>query len=104
MILVGSVVDKVAIIIDDIADTCGTLALAAKVCADNGAKSCCALVAHGFLSGPALERIQDSHLESLIVSNTLPLSEEALACPKIKTIDVSGIIAEAIRRTHNSES
>lgn len=104
MILVGSVKDKVAIIVDDIADTCGTIATAAEVLIDNGATNCYALVTHGFLSGPAIERIEASKLDRLVVANTLPLSFAAKQCSKITTIDVSGIIAEAIRRTHNSES
>lgn len=104
MILVGSVVDKRAIIVDDIADTCGTLVLAASVCLDNGARSCSALVTHAFLSGGAIERITDSCLDTVVVANTLPLSEAAKQCPKIHSLDVSPIVAEAIRRTHNSES
>lgn len=104
MILVGSVTGKTAIIVDDIADTCGTLALASQVLMDNGARNCCAIVTHGFLTGPAIERIEQSSLERLVVSNTLPLSDEARQCRKIHTIDISGIIAEAVRRTHNSES
>ncbi|RVX66952.1 Ribose-phosphate pyrophosphokinase 3 [Exophiala mesophila] len=104
MILVGSVTGKTAIVVDDIADTCGTLALASQVLMDNGARSCCAIVTHGFLTGPAIERIEKSSLDRLVVSNTLPLSDEALQCRKIHTIDISGIIAEAVRRTHNSES
>ncbi|KIW15822.1 hypothetical protein PV08_05872 [Exophiala spinifera] len=104
MILVGSVADKRAIIVDDIADTCGTLALAASVCIEHGARSCSALVTHAFLSGGAIGRITDSSLDTLVVANTLPLSEAAKHCPKIRSLDVSPIIAEAIRRTHNSES
>lgn len=104
MILVGSVQNKTAIIVDDIADTCGTLALAAQVLAENGAKSCSAIVVHGFLSGPAIERLEASSLEKLIVANTIPLSVSAKACSRIQTIDVSHVFAEAIRRTYNRES
>jgi len=95
---------KTAVIVDDIADTCGTLALAAKVLTENGAQRCIAIVTHGFLSGPAIEVIEDSPLERLVVANTLPLREKAKKCSKIHTIDVSYTIAEAIRRTHNGES
>ncbi|EXJ89317.1 ribose-phosphate pyrophosphokinase 3 [Capronia epimyces CBS 606.96] len=104
MILVGSVVGKTAIIVDDIADTCGTLILASEVLKKHGAESCRAVVVHGFLSGPAVDRIEQSSLETLVVANTLPLSSMAQKCPKIHSIDVSGIIAEAIRRTYNGES
>jgi ribose-phosphate pyrophosphokinase len=104
MILVGSVANKTAIIVDDIADTCGTLVTAAAVLRDHGATNSYAFVVHGFLTGPALERIENSCLEGLVVANTLPLGPEAQKCSKIQSIDVSGIFAEAIRRTHNSES
>lgn len=104
MILIGSVTDKVAIIIDDIADTCGTLTAAAEVLVQNGAKDCLGMVIHGFLSGPAIQRVAESALSRLVVANTLPLSPKAQACSKIESIDVSGVFAEAIRRTHNSES
>jgi ribose-phosphate pyrophosphokinase len=73
MILVGSVTDKVAIIVDDIADTCGTLTTAAGVLIQNGAKDCLGMVIHGFLSGPAIQRVGDSALSRLVVANTLPL-------------------------------
>ncbi|EXJ90481.1 ribose-phosphate pyrophosphokinase [Capronia coronata CBS 617.96] len=104
MILVGGVAGKTAIIVDDIADTCGTLALAAQVLIDNGAQRCIAIVTHGFLSGQALQVIEKSALERLVVTNTLPLPEKAKSCSKIHTIDVGSTIAEAIRRTHNGES
>lgn len=104
MILVGTVKGKTAIIVDDIADTCGTLALAAKVLIENDADRCIAIVTHGFLSGPAIPVVENSCLERLVVANTLPLQENARKCPKIHTIDVSHTIAEAIRRTHNGES
>ncbi|EXJ62442.1 ribose-phosphate pyrophosphokinase 3 [Cladophialophora yegresii CBS 114405] len=104
MILVGSVLNKTAVIVDDIADTCGTLIMAADVLKNHGAISCRAVVVHGFLSGPAIQKIEESSLERLVVTNTLPLSPSAQKCPKIESIDVSGIIAEAIRRTHHGES
>lgn len=104
MILVGSVTGKVAIIIDDIADTCGTLSLAAQVLTDNGAEKCVALITHAFLSGKAIDVVEKSCLDELVVSNTIPLPQKAKDCKKIFTMDVSGILAEAIRRTHNGES
>jgi ribose-phosphate pyrophosphokinase len=78
--------------------------MAADVLKSHGAISCRAVVVHGFLSGPAIQKIEESSLERLVVTNTLPLSPTAQKCPKIESIDVSGIIAEAIRRTHHGES
>ncbi|RJE25352.1 ribose-phosphate pyrophosphokinase [Aspergillus sclerotialis] len=104
MILVGNVADKVAILVDDIADTCGTLGLAATSLKKHGARHCVALVTHGFLSGPSVKVIEESDLDRLVVSNTLPLPEHAKSCSKIRQMDVSPTIAEAIRRTHNGES
>ncbi|KAI1775630.1 phosphoribosyltransferase-like protein [Hypoxylon cercidicola] len=96
MILVGNVADKVAILVDDIADACGTLALASSILREQGAKQSTVIVAHGFLSGPIADVVENSHLDALVVANTLPF--------KIKQFDVSATIAEAIRRTHNGES
>ncbi|PWN29252.1 phosphoribosyl pyrophosphokinase [Jaminaea rosea] len=104
MVLVGSVQDKVAILVDDMADTCGTLALAAQRLAESGAERVLAIVTHGVLSGPALERIMESRLEKLIVTNTIPQEGNARQCPKIEIIDVSHVLAETIRRSHYGES
>ncbi|KAJ5771943.1 phosphoribosyltransferase-like protein [Penicillium odoratum] len=104
MILVGNVARKNAILVDDIADTCGTLALAAQILKEQGANQCIAIVTHGFLSGPSVKVINESVLDRLVVSNTLPLPDHARSCEKIQQMDVSPTIAEAIRRTHNGES
>lgn len=104
MILVGNVSGKVAVLVDDIADTCGTLAMAATILKEHGASSCVAVVTHGFLSGPSVKVIEDSNLDRLVVSNTLPLPDHARSCSKVYQMDVSITIAEAIRRTHNGES
>ncbi|KAH8668835.1 phosphoribosyltransferase-like protein [Xylariales sp. PMI_506] len=104
MILVGNVVDKTAVLVDDIADTCGTLALAAKILKENGARKSVAIVTHGFLSGPSVTVVESSDLERLVVSNTLPLPDLAKSCSKIHQMDISQTLAEAIRRTHNGES
>jgi ribose-phosphate pyrophosphokinase len=93
MVLVGNVQGKAAILVDDMADTCGTLALAAERLAECGAESILAIVTHGVLSPPALERIMSSKLEKLIVTNTIPQSGNRRKCPKIE--EVSGWIAEA---------
>lgn len=104
MILVGNVTHKTAVIIDDIADTCGTLSAAAGLLMDSGATRCIALVTHGVLSGASVEIVENSQLERLVVSNTMPLPKMASQCAKIHQLDVSQTIAEGIRRTHNGES
>ncbi|KAH7309570.1 ribose-phosphate pyrophosphokinase [Stachybotrys elegans] len=104
MVLVGDVQDKVCIIVDDMADTCGTLAKAAATLEEHGAKQVYAIVTHGILSGNAIETINQSCLAGLVVTNTVPLGDKAEQCSKLKVIDVSGSLAEAIRRTHNGES
>lgn len=104
MVLVGDVKSRVCILVDDMADTCGTLALAAKVLIDNGATKVYAMVTHAVLSGQAIKKINDSQLEEIIVTNTIPHDDKKLECRKLKTVDVSSTFAEAIRRTHNGES
>lgn len=104
MILVGDVTDKVCILLDDIADTCGTLAKASEVLMNNGASSVVAIVTHGVLSGKATDIINESSLSAVICTNTVPLEGKDELCSKIGTIDVSGVLAEAIRRLHNGES
>ena len=104
MVLVGDVRDRVAIIIDDMADTCGTLALAARTLKQHGARHVYAMVIHPILSGSAVEKIEASDLHKLVVANTVPLTARAQACSKIVPLDVSVIFSEAIRRIHNGES
>jgi len=98
MVLVGSVRGKIAILVDDMADTCGTLGLASKRLLEEGATKVYAVVTHGILSGPALEVIQDSGLEKLVVTNTIPQAHKAAACDKIEVVDISLVLAEVIRR------
>ncbi|PWI68911.1 hypothetical protein PCL_01296 [Purpureocillium lilacinum] len=104
MVLVGDVQDKVAILVDDMADTCGTLVKAAETVNQHGARKVFAIVTHGILSGKAIDNINQSCLSGLVVTNTVPLGDKTERCPKLKVIDVSGTLAEAIRRTHNGES
>ncbi|KAI9697343.1 MAG: hypothetical protein M1820_007849 [Bogoriella megaspora] len=104
MVLVGDVKGRVAIIVDDMADTCGTLCKAAEVCLDHGANKAIAIVTHGILSGKAVESLNASKLERLVVTNTVPLGDKKERCPKLETIDISPTLAEACRRTHNGES
>ncbi|CAK7198412.1 ribose phosphate diphosphokinase subunit prs4 [Sporothrix eucalyptigena] len=104
MVLVGDVQGKVAILVDDMADTCGTLAKAAATLKEHGAREVIAIVTHGILSGGAVDTINKSCLSQVVVTNTVPLGDKQERCPKIKVIDVSSTIAESIRRTHNGES
>jgi ribose-phosphate pyrophosphokinase len=98
MVLVGSVRGKIAILVDDMADTCGTLGLAAKRLLEEGATKVYAVVTHGILSGPALEVIQASGLEKLVVTNTIPQKDKVAVCDKIEVVDISLVLAEVIRR------
>ncbi|KAJ1978575.1 ribose-phosphate pyrophosphokinase [Dimargaris verticillata] len=102
--LVGDVKDKVAIIIDDMADTFGTLGAAAEVLQRHGATKIYAIVTHGILSGPAIDILNSSPLCRLVTTNTVPQSEKQRLSAKVDVIDVSTLFAEAIRRTHNGES
>ncbi|KAH9849737.1 phosphoribosyl pyrophosphokinase [Lenzites betulinus] len=104
MILVGHVKDKVAVLVDDMADTCGTLCLAAQHLSEAGASKVYAMVTHGILSGNALKNVEQSALEKLIVTNTLPQAENVAQCAKIEVIDIGIVLAEVIRRSHYGES
>ena len=104
MNIIGEVQDQVAILVDDMVDTAGTLTMAAAALKKEGAKKIIGCCTHAVLSGPAIKRIEESALEELIVTNTIPLSPQAQGCRKIKTLSVAHLIAEAIRRTHEEES
>ncbi|KAJ4356126.1 ribose phosphate diphosphokinase subunit prs4 [Didymosphaeria variabile] len=104
MVLVGDVSDRTAIIVDDMADTCGTLAKAADVVIQHGAKDVIAIVTHGILSGNAINALNGSKLKKIVVTNTVPHEEKKELCDRIETIDISPTLAEACRRTHNGES
>ena len=104
MNIVGDVKDKIAIIIDDMVDTAGTMCQAADAIMERGAKEVYGMATHPVLSGKALERIQSSSIKSVIVSDTIPLREEAQKIEKIKVLSVANLLGEAIRRTHTDES
>lgn len=104
MVLVGHVKDKVAILVDDMADTCGTLCLASQHLSEAGASKVYAFVTHGILSGNALKSIEESSLEKLIVTNTLPQQENQRRCRKIEVLDIGKVLGEVIRRSHYGES
>ncbi|OGR21532.1 MAG: phosphoribosylpyrophosphate synthetase, partial [Desulfobacula sp. RIFOXYA12_FULL_46_16] len=95
MAIIGDVQDKIAIIIDDMVDTAGTLTEASGVIVENGAKAVHAYCTHPVLSGPAIDRISKSSLNSLVATDTIPLSEEAKQCDKIKTLSIAKLVGEA---------
>ncbi len=98
MNIIGDVKGKVCVLIDDMIDTAGTLCHAAKALKDEGADKVVAYITHPILSGPALERINASVLDELVVTDTIPLNEVAQASDKIRQITTAGILAKAIRR------
>jgi ribose-phosphate pyrophosphokinase len=104
MNLIGEVRGKDCIIIDDIIDTAGTLCGAAQVLADKGARKVVACASHGVLSGPAVKRIAASPLAEVVVTDSIPLSEAAQACPKIRQLSIARLLGEAIKRIHSSDS
>lgn len=104
MNIVGDVSGKVAVILDDMIDTAGTLTEAADAVLQHGAKQVFAVATHGVLSGPALQRIRDSKIEKVIVTDTIPLTAEAALMPKIVQLSVADLLAEAIYRIHNYDS
>lgn len=104
MHIIGDVTDQTCIIVDDMIDTAGTLCQAAKALKDNGAKEVYAYAAHAVLSGPALERINASCLQEVVVTNTIPVQDKTIECPKLRVLSVADLLAEAIRRIHGDES
>ena len=104
MNVIGDVTDKDCIIVDDIVDTAGTLCNAANALKKNGASKVLAYSVHPVLSGKAIQKISKSKLDQLIVTDTIPLSDSAKACEKIRTISLAPTLAEAIRRINNEES
>jgi len=104
MHIVGDVKGKRALIVDDMIDTAGTLTKAAGALADAGATYVAAVATHPVLSGPAVQRIADSVLAKVIVTDTIPLGVEAAACKKIETVSVAPLFAEAIRAIHHNDS
>ncbi|CCQ97343.1 phosphoribosylpyrophosphate synthetase [[Clostridium] ultunense Esp] len=103
MNVIGDIEGKNVIIVDDIIDTAGTITKAAQVLKNFGAKSVYGCATHPVLSGPAIERIENSVIEKFVVTNTIPLGEEKLI-DKIEVVSVAPIFAEAIRRIHYNES
>ncbi|RUL49149.1 MULTISPECIES: ribose-phosphate diphosphokinase [Lysinibacillus] len=103
MNIVGNVEGKVCILIDDIIDTAGTITIGANALVEAGAKEVYACCSHPVLSGPAIERIENSSIKELVVTNTIQLSEEKLS-PKVKQLSVANLMAEAISRVYENKS
>lgn len=104
MNLIGDVRGKDAIILDDMVDTAGTLTQAAKAVMEHGARKVSAYAVHPVLSGPAIQRIDESVLDEVVVTNTIPLTEKASQSKKITSLSVARVFGEAIRRIHDADS
>ncbi len=104
MNIIGEVEGKSCVLVDDMVDTAGTLCQAAKALKDHGARSVAAYITHPVLSGPAVDRIEASALDELVVTDTIPLRENARACRKIRQLTVAGLLAETMRRIRDEES
>jgi ribose-phosphate pyrophosphokinase len=104
MNVIGDIEGRDCVILDDMIDTAGTLTNAAKALKEKGARSVIAAATHAVLSGPAVERIANSVLDEVVVSDTIPLSEAAQKTGKIKVLSVSKTLGEAIKRIHNGDS
>jgi ribose-phosphate pyrophosphokinase len=104
MNIIGEVQGKTCLILDDIIDTAGTLVNAATALVSAGASKVAACATHPVLSGPAVQRIKDSPLTEVVVTNSIPLSEDAKQSGKYRVVSVARLLAEAIRRIHHSDS
>jgi ribose-phosphate pyrophosphokinase len=103
MNIIGDVVGKSAVLLDDMVDTAGTMVQGAAAVRRNGAKHVFACATHPVLSGPSIERLEKSEVEQLVVTNTIPLGEKA-ACRKIRVLSVANLLGEAIKRIHFNDS
>lgn len=99
MTVIGDVTDKVCIIVDDICDTAGTLCKAAEVLIENGAKEVHSYITHGVLSGPAVERVTNSVMKSLVITDSIEATEPVKACPNIRIVPTAPMFAQAISNT-----
>jgi ribose-phosphate pyrophosphokinase len=104
MNIIGEVRDRTCVIMDDMVDTAGTLAKAAQALKDSGASRVVAYCTHAVLSGPAIRRIEESELDEVVVTDTIPLRPDAQQCGKIRQLSVAGLFAETITRICNADS
>jgi ribose-phosphate pyrophosphokinase len=104
MHVIGEIDGRNCVIMDDMIDTAGTLVKAAEVLKERGAKHVYAYCTHAVFSGPAIERIRGSHLDEVVITNTIPLGDNGKACTKIRQLSVAFLFAETIRRISDGES
>lgn len=104
MHVIGEVEGRTAVLVDDIVDTAGTLCTASRALKDAGATQVVAYITHPVLSGGAVERVADSAIDEMVVTDTIPLGETALACGKIRQLSLDRLLAESIRRVSKEES
>ena len=104
MHIIGDVAGKTCVIIDDMVDTAGTLCKAADALKEHGAGKVVAYATHAVLSGPAIDNLTSSQIDEIVVTDTIPLSEIARSCSKIRQLSVANMLAETIRRIHEEES
>lgn len=104
MNVIGDVEGKTAVLLDDMVDTAGTLCSAADILVKEGAKEVYACCSHGVLSGPAIERLEASKINRLVITDSIKLQGDALQCKKIKVLTVSKLLADAIKRIHTDDS
>jgi ribose-phosphate pyrophosphokinase len=104
MNIIGDVDGRSCILIDDLVDTAGTLCQAAKALKEHGAAQVLAYCTHPVLSGPAVENISNSELDALVVTDTIPLGEDAANCDRIRQLSIAELLAETIRRISDEES
>ena len=104
MNLIGDVEDKICVLVDDMIDTAGTLCAAAGALKDKGARRVVAYCVHPVLSGKAIENIENSRIDEIVVTDTIPLGEAAARCDRIRQLSVAQMLAETIRRMSEGES
>lgn len=104
MHIIGNVEGRSCVVVDDLVDTAGTLCQAAQALKERGAAKVAAYCTHPVLSGPAVSNIENSQLDELVVTDTIPLSEEARGCSRIRVLSIAEMLAETIRRIHQEES
>jgi ribose-phosphate pyrophosphokinase len=104
MNIIGDVEGRSCVLVDDLVDTAGTLCRAARALKEHGAARVVAYCTHAVLSGPAVANISASRLDELVVTNSIPLSEEARACKQIRQLSIAELLAETMRRISNEES
>ncbi len=104
MNVIGDVSGRPCVLVDDMVDTAGTLCTAGEVLKERGATHVYAYISHAVLSGPAIQRLEDSEIDEIVVTDTIPLRKDAKRCKKIRQLSLDSLLAEAIRRVSNEES